>query len=109
MESTQKSFELALKKGLRVVTGTDWKPGENAKELRYFVEYGMSPMRAIQAGTIEAARLLRMEHQVGSLEPGKLADVLLVDGNPLEDISILSNPDNIRLVVMDGRIEKNKV
>ena len=106
LDTMCKSFELALKKGVKIVTGTDWKPGENAKEFKYFVEYGMSPIEAIKAGTIEAARLLRMENQIGSIEEGKLADVIIVDGNPLDDISILSNPDNIKVVVMDGKVEK---
>ena len=69
----------------------------------------MTPMQAIKASTIDAARLLRMDRQVGSLEAGMLADVLLVDGNPLQDISILSNPDNIKVVVMDGKVEKKRM
>jgi imidazolonepropionase-like amidohydrolase len=108
-ETMQKSFELAMKKGVKIVAGTDWKAGENAQELQHLVECGMTPMQAIRAGTIEAARLLKMDRQLGSLEEGKLADVLLVSGNPLEDITILTKPDNIKVVIIDGKVEKKGV
>ena len=66
----------------------------------------MTNLESLQAGTINAAKVMRMEDQVGSLEAGKLADIVLVDGNPLEDIECLTHADHVKLVVKNGKIEK---
>jgi imidazolonepropionase-like amidohydrolase len=67
------------------------------------VECGMTPMQAIVASTGQASEALRMQALVGTLEVGKEADLLVVDGNPLEDISILADPKNLFLVMQAGR------
>jgi len=82
----------AYKAGVKIAFGTDagvYPHGENAKEFKYMVDAGMPPMFAIQAATTHAAQLLRHEKDIGSIAPGKFADVIAVDGNPLEDITLL--------------------
>ena len=66
----------------------------------------MTNMEAIKAGTINAAHLLMRSHETGSLEQGKLADIVIADGNPLEDINCLTCADHIRLVMLGGEIKK---
>ena len=72
---------------------------QNWKEFVYMVENGMSEMKAIQSATMETAKLLRIEDKLGSIEEGKLADIIAVKGNPLDDISIL---ENIEVIIKDG-------
>ncbi|MBM3735481.1 MAG: amidohydrolase family protein [Acidobacteria bacterium] len=94
-ESGCEVIRKAHKMGIRVVTGGDygfaWVPhGEYAKDLGYFVSHmGFTPMEAIIAATRHGAELLRMQGDCGTIEPGKYADLLVIDGNPLDDISIL--------------------
>ena len=71
------------------------------------VENGMTPMQAIGASTATAAQLLHVENQLGTLEVGKLADIVVVDGDVLEDISKISDPSNMKLVLKGGKIAKN--
>jgi len=83
-------FARAVKGGVKIAFGTDSgvsPHGENAQEFQWMVEGGMAPMRAIQCATLEAARLLKIDDRLGTLEPGKLADVVAVTGNPIEDIT----------------------
>jgi imidazolonepropionase-like amidohydrolase len=86
------SFRKALARGVKIVFGTDAgaiEHGTQAVEFRRMVEYGMKPLEAIRAATTVAAELLRMEGQIGSLTPGAYADVIALEGNPLEDIAAL--------------------
>ncbi len=71
------------------------------------VQAGMTPMEAIRAGTSNAARLM-MDDCVGSLEAGKLADIVVVEGNPLEDIVALKGSEKVRLVFMGGKLAKGE-
>ena len=80
--------------GQREGLGSHW-------EIWAFVEGGMSPLQALQAATIDPARHLGMARDLGSIETGKLADLLIVDGNPLEDIRVT---DHIAYVVLNGRV-----
>lgn len=68
---------------------------------------GFKPMEIIQAATKTNSELIMMQDKVGTLEEGKLADVILVSGNPLDDIKVLCNADHVKLVIQDGRIVKN--
>ena len=67
---------------------------------------GYTPMEAIKAGTINGAYLMRKEREIGTLEAGKLADLVIVNGNPLEDILVLADADNISTVMIGGKIVK---
>ena len=67
----------------------------------------MTPMEAIRAATVNAAHLLLNEEETGSLEKGKLADLVIVDGDPLADIEVLTNAAHVKLVMLGGKVEKN--
>jgi imidazolonepropionase-like amidohydrolase len=68
------------------------------------VKWGMSPMQAIQSATINSADLLGWENEVGSLKPGKYADIITVEGNPVEDVNVL---ENVQFVMKGGIVYKN--
>jgi imidazolonepropionase-like amidohydrolase len=105
----EKAFGLAVTKGVKIAFGTDaggfpWT--ENAaKEFGYMVRYGMKPMQAIQSATIVAADLLERPNDMGSLEPGKYADMVAVTGNPLTDITEL---ERVRFVMKGGEVFKDE-
>ncbi len=82
----------AYKAGVKIAFGTDaavYPHGQNAKEFVYMVEAGMPPMFVIQAATTHAAQLLKKEKDLGSVAPGKFADVIAVEGNPLDNVAVL--------------------
>jgi imidazolonepropionase-like amidohydrolase len=101
------SIRRALEIGVKIVAGTDagghGHPA-NAGELECLVKSGMTPMQALQAATGWAAECLGQEEELGTLAPGKLADLIVVDGDPLADIEMLRDPRRIALVVKDGGI-----
>src|SRR6266446_6079518 len=110
IEVHQQSFRRAVEAGVKIAMGTDsgvGRHGENGRELQLMVENGMTPMQAILASTSNAARLLHLDESLGTLEVGKLADVIVVDGNVLDDIRIIVDPANVRLVLKEGRAAKN--
>lgn len=99
------SFRAAVAAGVNIAMGTDSAVGPhggNLRELALMVEGGMTPLDAITASTKAPARLLRREHEIGTLEPGKLADIVVVRGDPLADIALLADRDRIRLVLKGG-------
>ncbi len=101
------TFANAWKAGVAIAFGTDSgvsPHGENATEFVYMVEAGMPAIEAIRSATINSALLLGMEEEIGSIEAGKLADIIVVAGNPLKDIKQLQN---IKLVMKAGRIFKH--
>ena len=111
VDDLRANFRRAAKAGVRIAMGTDagtpFNPhGRNAQELRRMVELGLTPMQAIQASTHSAATLLGLESEIGTVEAGKQADLLLVNGNPLDDISLLENPSAVESVIQAGRIVK---
>jgi imidazolonepropionase-like amidohydrolase len=92
----QASFRMAVKGGVKIALGTDagvFPHGRNAHEFTLMVRFGMTPMQAIQAGTLSAATLLGRETDVGSLATGKYADIVAVKGDPLQDITTLEHVD----------------
>ncbi len=110
IEAHQQSFRRAVEAGVKIAMGTDsgvGRHGENGRELQLMVENGMKPMQAIQASTSSAARLLHLDEHLGTLEVGKLADVIVVDGNVLDDIARIADPANVKLVLKAGRAAKN--
>ncbi|MEM0111444.1 MAG: amidohydrolase family protein, partial [Candidatus Parvarchaeota archaeon] len=105
-----KNFRRYMDKGVKIVLGSDaggvpyFKHGENARELEVMVELGMSPMRAIISATKMAAECLGLQDKIGTIEPGKLADIIVVDGNPLQDIGILSHEEKLKIIMKNGYI-----
>jgi imidazolonepropionase-like amidohydrolase len=102
------NFRKAFKAGVRMAFGSDgavYPHGDNGKQFAYMVEYGMTPMQAIQAATTEAAELIGWPDAVGAIEPGKFADIIAVDGNPLTDITTL---EKVRFVMKGGQVFKNE-
>lgn len=100
------SVQRALQAGVKIVAGTDaggHEHGINAQELQYLVEAGLTPMQALQAGTGWAADCLGMAADIGTLAPGKLADLVVVDGDPLRDITQLQDLQRIVLVFKGGK------
>jgi imidazolonepropionase-like amidohydrolase len=96
----------AYKAGVKIAFGTDaavYPHGQNAHEFELMVQAGMPPMFALQAATTHAAELLKHENDLGSVAPGKLADVIAVPGNPLDDIGLMKH---VSFVMKDGAIYK---
>lgn len=109
-EKALKSFKMAHEAGVKLAMGTDcgYYPcpqGTNAKELELMMEFcGMSAMEAIETTTKNGAEALGIGNKLGTLEAGKLADVLVVDGDPLVDITVLQKKENILLVMKGGEV-----
>ena len=102
----QSTFAKAHKSGVKIAFGTDSgvsAHGDNAQEFALMVEAGMSPADAILSATVNSADLLGISETLGSLEPGKLADMIAVKGNPLENIRLL---ESVAFVMKDGKIYK---
>ncbi len=96
------SFSKAVAAGVKVAMGTDsgvTPHGRNLRELALMVEGGMTPMQAIVATTRSAAELMGLERELGTLEPGKRADLVVVDGDPLE---VATLDERIEAVYQDG-------
>ncbi len=106
MATHRESFRRAVEAGVKVAMGTDsgvGPHGGNARELGLMVEHGgMSAMEAIVASTRSAAELLHLDHQLGTLTAGKLADLLLVDGDPLADIHVIEDANRLALILKGG-------
>jgi len=100
------NFRKAVKAGVKMSFGTDagvCPYGTSAKQFAFMVKYGMTPMQAIQAATTSAADLLGHSNEIGSIKPGKFADLVAVSGDPLQDISVL---EHVKFVMKDGKIYK---
>jgi len=107
VEFHAQTFRRALRAGVKIAFGTDvggfaWTINP-AKEFPLMVEYGMTPAQALRAATLSGAELVDMKNQIGSIEPGKLADLIAVSGNPLSDIRIL---ENVEFVMKEGVVYK---
>jgi imidazolonepropionase-like amidohydrolase len=111
IDAMPKSFMMAYKAGVKIAAGTDYfgpplrAHGDNADEAITMVKYGMKPMDAILAATRNAAECIGVQNTVGTVERGKLADIIGVQGNPLEDITVLKKVD---FVMKEGRIYVNR-
>lgn len=107
-EIHRRNFTKAVRAGVKMSFGTDagvCPHGINARQFAFMVKYGMTPMQAIQSATSNAADLLGKSNLLGSLQPGKDADVIAVSGNPLEDIRLL---ENVKFVMKEGKIYKQE-
>jgi imidazolonepropionase-like amidohydrolase len=103
---TGKALEKAVPAGVKVAFGTDAgvsKHGRNADEFELLVKHGMTPMQAIAAATVNAADLLGLSKEVGSIEPGKSADIIAVAGDPLSDVKLLKS---VGFVMRAGVVHK---
>lgn len=101
-----KTFAKAYKAGVKIAFGTDagvFPHGLNGREFQFMVQAGMPAIEAIQSATIETAKLLRIDDELGSVEVGKIADLVAVKGDPLQDISLMQQID---FVMKDGVIYK---
>ena len=108
-EVQRENFPKAIKKGVKIALGTDaggfdWKALNEAKEFEYYLQYGMTPLQAIRAGTSTAAELLGWGDKLGTIEAGKWADIVAVSGDPLKDIKELQN---VKFVMKGGMVYKN--
>ena len=104
----------AIMAGVKIAMGTDAGTpynlhGENLGELPLMVEAGMSPMQAIVASTQMGARLLQLDHLVGVLAEGKLADLVIVKGDPLGNIALFNDPANVIHVMKDGVVARSSL
>jgi hypothetical protein len=105
-QAQRDGFTRAVKAGVRIAYGTDsgvYPHGWNARQLPYMVRHGMTPMAALRSATVVAAELLGWEDRVGSLAPGRFADVIAVPGDPLDDLGLLAD---VPFVMKSGRILK---
>jgi imidazolonepropionase-like amidohydrolase len=103
---TGKSLEILYAQGVRIAFGTDAgvsKHGRNADEFELMVKFGMPPVEAIKAATVNAADLLGLTAEIGTLEPGKSADLIAVKGDPLKDVKVLKQVD---FVMVRGDVAK---
>ncbi|MGA3056784.1 MAG: amidohydrolase family protein [Candidatus Limnocylindrales bacterium] len=104
-ERQQGNFRHAVERGVRIVMGTDSFNGMYPPaELAYLADFGLGPFRAIQAATTEAAELLGLADQIGTLEAGKQADLVAVSGDPLAEPELWRDPARIVFVMQGGRI-----
>jgi imidazolonepropionase-like amidohydrolase len=105
------SVRRALELGVPIAAGTDaggHGHPKNALELKYLVEAGLTPMQALRAATQWAARCLGLEREVGTIEKGRLADLVVVNGDPLDDVTVLLDPARIELVWKGGVIRADR-
>ena len=107
-ELHRQNFKKAVKAGVKMAFGTDagvCDYGTAGKQFAFMVKYGMTPMQAIEAATSSAADLLGHSTEIGSIKPGKYADLIAVTGDPLKDVSLL---ENVQFVMKEGKVYKRK-
>ena len=106
-ETQRANFRKAVEAGVKMIYSTDagvYPHGHNARQLSRMVEFGMTPLQALQAATLNSAEALDRAGEIGALAPGYTADVIAVQGNPLEDISLL---ESVHFVMRDGVVYKH--
>lgn len=112
LEMATETLRKMHKRGIRVLPGGDygfaWMPhGTNANDLQYLVDYvGMTPKEALLAATRLGGEIMMRPNELGQLKPGFLADIVMVDGNPLTNLGLLTEPSRIAMVMKDGIIHK---
>ena len=114
LDSHEASFKAALAAGVNIAMGTDQgtpanRPGENAQEVLRMVRLGMSPAAALMASTAWAAELLQVSSEVGRIEPGFAADLVILERDPLADINVLTETSAIRAVIQAGRVVRSNL
>jgi imidazolonepropionase-like amidohydrolase len=104
----RQNISKAIAANVKIAFGTDaavYPHGLNAGEFHVYVKLGMTPLAAIQTATINAADLLGWSKRIGTLEPGKFADIIAVDGDPTKDVTIL---EHVKFVMKGGTVQKNE-
>ncbi len=110
---TYNALRIAHASGVKIAAGSDttgaplfggYPMGKNAIELEYLVQCGLSPMEALMAATKIGAEVMGQIDQLGTVESGKLADILVINGNPLDDIRLLQNSNAIKMIIKNGDI-----
>lgn len=107
--AAKKNMATAFKSGVRVALGTDagvYPHGQNGGEFSAMVNLGMSPVEALRAGTVNAAELMGLADRIGSVAPGKLADMVAVKGDPMRDVALLKN---VQFVMKEGVVYKDEI
>jgi len=107
-EAQRENFRKAVKAGVKMIFGTDagvYPHGDNAKQFAVMVRYGMTPLQAIQAATVTAAKALDQEKNVGQIQAGKFGDIIGVAGDPLTDVTVL---EHVAFVMKGGEVVKNE-
>jgi len=105
----RENFRKAVAAGVRIAFGTDagvFPHGANGGQFAYMVEWGMTPMQAIQSATTSAAELLGWQDRSGTIAPGKPADIIAVSGDPLRDVRTL---EDVAFVMKDGVVYQNRI
>lgn len=105
----RESFRKAVQAGIKIAYGTDagvYPHGWNGRQFKWMVQYGMTPMQAIQSATINAADLLGWKNKIGSIMAGKYADIIAVETNPLDDVKAL---EKVGFVMKGGEVIKNEI
>ncbi len=108
-ELSERSFSRGVARGVKIAFGSGVGPfphGSQTKEFEYMVKFGMTPVQAIRAATIDAATLMGWNDRIGSIEPGKFADLVAVEGDPTRDITEL---ERVKFVMKGGHVFKNEL
>ena len=103
----REAFAACVKAGVKIAFGTDsgiFPHGDAGRQFGYMVEWGMTPLQAIRAATVEAAQLLRWEERIGRVEAGYAADLVAVEGNPLDDVRLL---EDVAFVLARGQVVRS--
>jgi imidazolonepropionase-like amidohydrolase len=110
IESAKKAYQAGIPIAMGADAGTPFNGhGENLKELELLVEIGLSPMEAIHSATRIAAETVGLSNMIGTIEEGKLADLIVLEGDPLKDIKILQNKNNIVAIMKGGQFFKKLI
>ena len=109
LEAQRESVKMAYENGVKIAVGASSEPpglphGETWREMKHLLEHGLTPSEVLVAGTQTSAEVLGIEDETGTLEAGKYADILVVDGNPLDDIDVFGEETNPALVMKEGQI-----
>ncbi len=114
MDSSYEVYTQLRKRGVRVLIGGDYgfaqsPQGTNARDLKHFVDFlGYSPNEALQCGTRNGGEVMGLKGKLGQVKEGYIADLLLVDGNPLDDLDIMVHEKNLLVIMKDGAFYKNQ-